>query len=670
MQQRVLEELMLSRWDSSPPLHSGSSASGRSHSPTIVIQDSSDSETEPYPDHTPSPSASSQLPTKATRETGIELSEETAQLATNALSNSSLNTATQGDVHAQISTEVAAAPPTCSSSATSKGDKQPSDSLSDDQDLIIAQGTVQAPSAQTELQEQVTLTRTSTEAVTPEECKQSRSASTRDDILSDEHLATIDSCPEVSSSSSTAAVIPDRPVPMDDQVSSTSENIIEATSQPTSSSAVADVTNLDQPHFDVLPREEATPLLVLQSRDQMQVSADDDDFEISLYAEDGGASLGEGSTPSSEILKKSRKDRDIKSSRISKLKKKSHHHHHGEGRLREKERAKSGSRHSESRRHKSERDRERHHRVSHHQRSRSRSHSRSRGHHRSHRRHSTDREYSSRSRHRSRSREREYLHKRRSHRSRSRSVSRHRHSHSSCSSDDGDTTARIKSTVIARNWDEDERVSERTSHRHERRRRERSESLSPPHRHNISSHYRGEHDYERLSSDYDSNRGHHVHSRGRLYSDDTWSDSQLQRSVKSARHSSTQESDHSSQRKRTARLDEERQKSKASSSETKLLAQELSEVDRRIQDNKKELLKSMLRKERLELLQKNLHGGESSVVDASAVLQKSTDVTEAKSVSEMEKELELLNRAITDGKKQLLRVMKRMEEEQIEINQD
>ena len=224
--------------------------------------------------------------------------------------------------------------------------------------------------------------------------------------------------------------------------------------------------------------------------------------------------------------------------------------------------------------------------------------------------------------------------------------------------------------MVARNWDEDERVSERTSHRHERRRRERSESQSP-HRHNISSHYRGEHDYERLSSDYDSNRGHHVHSRGRLYSDDTWSDSQPQRSVKSARHSSTRASDHNSQRKRTARLDEERQKSKASaSSETKLLAQELSEVDRRIQDNKKELLKSMLRKERLELLQKNLHGGESSVVDASAVLQKSADVTEAKSVSEMEKELELLNRAITDGKKQLLRVMKRMEEEQIEMNQD
>jgi hypothetical protein len=99
-----------------------------------------------------------------------------------------------------------------------------------------------------------------------------------------------------------------------------------------------------------------------------------------------------------------------------------------------------------------------------------------------------------------------------------------------------------------------------------------------------------------------------------------------------------------------------------------LLSLELNEVDRQIQGNKKELLKSMLRKERLELLQKNLHGGESSVADSSTMLRKSTDVAGVKTTSEMEKELELLNRAITDGKKQLLRVMKKMEEEQIEMN--
>ena len=628
---------MLSRWDNSPPLHSGS------QSPTIVIQDSSDSETDLYPDHTPSPSARSQLPTKATGETAVEQPEEPALLTT----------PSQRDV--QTSTNLAPVLP--SNSNTTEGDEQPSVSLTTTSDgLITTQSAVQTPNAQTESQEQLTLMRTVTEAVTHEECKQS--ASTHDDI-SDEHLATIDSCPEVSSSST--ALIPEKPVAMNDEVSSTSESL-EPISQPSSSAALA-----NQLHSDVLPHEETSPLLRL--RDQVLVSADDDDFEISLYAEDGGASLGEGSTPNSEILKKSRKDRD-KSSRVSELEKKSHHH--GDGHSREKERTKSGSRHSESksssgsgrkeyessssRRHKSERDKERHHRQSHHRRSRSRSHSRSRS-YRSHRRDSTE-EYSySRSRHRSRSKDREHSHKRRSHRSRSRSVSRPRYSHS-CSSDDNESSARIKSTVVAKNRDKDEREHR---HRRERQRRDRSESQSP-HRH-ISSHYRGEHDYERISSDYD--REHR--SRGRLYSDDVWSEElhSQHSSVKSVRHSTA--SSHSSRRKRTVHSDEEKQKPKTAN-ETKLLAQELSEVDRQIQDNKKELLKSMLRKERLELLQKNLHGGESSVVDS--MLQKSANVFAVKSTSEMEKELELLNRAITDGKKQLLKVMKKMEEEQIEMNLD
>lgn len=217
---------------------------------------------------------------------------------------------------------------------------------------------------------------------------------------------------------------------------------------------------------------------------------------------------------------------------------------------------------------------------------------------------------------------------------------------------------------LGHNKDKEER-EHRSRHRHERQMRKRSESRSP-HR-CISSHYRGEHDYERRTSNYD--REHR--SRGRLYSDDVWSEEQHSQQVhsssKSVRHST-----HSSQGKmkqRNVHLDEEKQKSKVSN-KTKLLAQELSEVDRQIQDNKKELLKSMLRKERLELLQKNLHGGETTVVDASSVLQKPIDVGAVKTTSEMKKEMELLNRAIVDGKKQLLRVMKKMEEEQIEMNQD
>ena len=635
---------MLSRWDSSPPLHHSGSLRGGSHSPTtIVIQDSSDSEADLNPGHTPSPNSYSQLPTNATAETAVEQSEDPALLII----------PSQGDT--QTSANPGAAVPSNLISS-----EQPPASLT----TISDQRDAQTPSAPTENPEHITLTTASAEAVTSNECKQS--AKSAHDTMTDEHLITVDSCPEVSSSSSTA-VISEKPVLMDDQVSSTSENL-ESIYQPASTSA----TVINQPCSDVLPCEEATRLLL--SRDQVQ--DEDDDFEISLYAEDGGASLGEGSTPNSEILKKSRKDRD-KSSRVSELRKKKSHHHDDDEYSRKKGHTKSGSRHSESkssassgsgrrgcessssRRHKG---RGRHHRESRHRRSRSRSHSRSRS-YRSHRHDSTDREYSSRSRHRSRSREREYSRKHRSrsrsvsrprysksYRSRSRSVSRPRYSQS-CSSEDGDTFSRMKSTVVAKNRDKDTK-----EHRHhsERRKRERSESQSPHRR--VSSHYRGDHDYERMSAGYD---GSEHRSRGRLYSDEVWNEQQHSQQIsgKSVRHS-TQASSHSSQGKRA----EKKQKSKA---ETKLLALELNEVDRQIQDNKKELLKSMLRKERLELLQKNLHGGESSVADTSA---RSTDGAGVKTTSEMEKELELLNRAITDGKKQLLRVMKKMEEEQIEMN--
>ena len=642
IQQRVLEELMLSRWDNSPPLHSGS------QSPTIVIQGSSDSEPDLYPEHTASgPGSHSQLPTEANRETAIEQSEEPGQRT--ASSSSSLGI-TQSDV--QVSTNLVAAP--SNNSVTTQGNEQPSASLTTTSDsLITTQRDVQT--TEIESQKQLALTRTSVEAISGEEHGEFASIH---EGTSDEHMATVDSCPEVSSSS-TALVI-EKPIPLNDEVSSTSENL-ELISQPSSSAAME-----NQPHSDVFPNEEATTLVRL--RDQVQIGADDDDdFEISLYAEDGGASLGEGSTPSSEILKKSRKDHD-KSSRVTELKKKNHH---SDGHSRKKKHTKSRSRHSEGKsssgsgqkEHEGRnRDRERHHRHSHRRRSRSRSHSRSRS-YRSHRHDSTKENNSSRSRHHSRSTEREYSYKRKSHRSRSRSVSRPRYSRS-CSSDDNDTSSRMKSTVVAKNRDRGER-EHRSRHRHERQRRERSESRSPHRR--ISSHYQGEHDYERRTSNDD---GEH-RSRGRLYSDDVWSEElhsqQLYSSGKSLKHST-----HSSQGKmkqRSVYLEDDKQKSKASN-KTKLLAQELSEVDRQIQDNKKELLKSMLRKERLELLQKNVHGGESSVVDVSSVLQKPTDVGTVKSTSEMEKELELLNRAIVDGKKQLLRVMKKMEEEQIELNQD
>ena len=119
----------------------------------------------------------------------------------------------------------------------------------------------------------------------------------------------------------------------------------------------------------------------------------------------------------------------------------------------------------------------------------------------------------------------------------------------------------------------------------------------------------------------------------------------------------------------------EEKRTSHSSNKTEKLAEELGEVERQIQDNKKELLKSMLRKERLELLQRNLRG-ESSLTSGDVLTTSEGsgpddtksckhDVTK-KTTNEMERELELLNRAIVDGKKQLLRVMKKVEEDQLD----
>ena len=632
MQERVLEEVMLSRWDSSPPLHSGT------QSPIIVIHDSSDSEPDLCQEFTPSPS---RLPTETTREsiTVTGESEEPPQLTTMA-SNDVQNT------NNRIS------PPTGVSSTRSK---VPS-----------------LTNAQTRGQEEQTSTESSVEDVALKEHEQTISAL---EGTADEH---IESCPEVSSS---AAIMTGKPAPLHDGVSSTSENI-ESVSQPSGSAASAAI----QPSLhEISPLEKAATSLM---QDQTQGAEDGDDyFEISLYAEDGGTSLiGEGGTPTSDILKK-----DSEKSSRSRMSKKKRHHQR-DGHSREKER-KFKTRHSKndtsggysekdressSGRQRSEKDREKRCKHSHRQRSRSRSKTRS---HKSHRHDSSSRscsktrshkshrheEYSSRSRHRSR--EGGYSRRRRS---RSKSLLRYRHSYStSCSSDNDGTSGKMKSTVLAKVERSGEGVKERR-HRRERQNRDRSDSQSP--RRHVCSHYRGEHDNERRLSMRDTE--HRL--QGRLYSDDISREESL-----SATHGSSSKfmrphtsSAHSSKRTRSQRIvnlslsdEEKRNPQIATSDDTKLLAQEINEVDRQIQTNKKELLKSMLRKERIELLQKNLHGGESAV--SGGVLQKSALATTAmKTTGAMQKELELLNRAIVDGKKQLLRVMKKMEEEQMEMNED
>ena len=566
IQQRVLEELILTRWDESPPLHSGT------QSPTIIIHDSSDSEEDLEPDRTPTVTTSNK------------------------------------------------------------------------------------------------------------ECEQSSSAVSMGQVASNVCSASVESCPEVSSTAAIAKV-----VTLNDEVSSTSGNVdhSESTSLP-SSSAVA-----SQPHPELLSHED-------------DGGDDVDDFEISLYAEDGGASLGNGSTPNSDVTFRARNIRN-KATEVRKSKRKDRHN----VRTRTHDHREDKSRHSVNKDRSYQRGRERedggqtseregHHRQSKRRRSRSRSNSRNRA-SRSHR-HDSVEKYSS-SRHHSR--ESSYRRRRKqdsspssgsrgplrskrgdSHRSESRSPLRSsRHSYNSSDDDSSGShmkTLKSKAVVVdggrtRRQRDRGKREFGHKEQRRDREKRERSESRSPHRKFS-----RGEHDYERMSPPCERK-----HQSG-LYSDDSWS-TQLpssshthKLSVSHATRTKTGKKDVPSLRDMSKDLslsDEEKHQRSRMSGRTQQLAQELNEVDGLIQDNKKELLKSMLRKERLELLQKNLHSGGDSTSEsegslfASSVTQKPTDVATT-TTSEMERELELLNRAIVDGKKQLLRVMKKVEEEQIQLDQD
>jgi len=110
----------------------------------------------------------------------------------------------------------------------------------------------------------------------------------------------------------------------------------------------------------------------------------------------------------------------------------------------------------------------------------------------------------------------------------------------------------------------------------------------------------------------------------------------------------------------------------------KKLAQELNDLDVEIKENKKELLKSLLRRERLELLHRSLGGGQLHS-DRGQSAQEHVHIEQmhvetglglsnysSTSTGEMVQELSNLDQAIMDGKKQLLRVLKRMEEEKAE----
>ncbi len=92
--------------------------------------------------------------------------------------------------------------------------------------------------------------------------------------------------------------------------------------------------------------------------------------------------------------------------------------------------------------------------------------------------------------------------------------------------------------------------------------------------------------------------------------------------------------------------------------ETAALSNELNGLEKQISDNKRDLLKSLLRRERIELLQSSLHPSPHLSPLPSTSHQRGGD-----EVRNMQSELCSLETAILDGKKHLLRVMKRMEDD-------
>ena len=97
------------------------------------------------------------------------------------------------------------------------------------------------------------------------------------------------------------------------------------------------------------------------------------------------------------------------------------------------------------------------------------------------------------------------------------------------------------------------------------------------------------------------------------------------------------------------------------------LHHELNVLEKEINENKRDLLKSMLRRERIELLRKSLYPPDHTnhLTPLAVETHQHSNVSEA-GVGDMQSELKSLEVAILDGKKHLLKVMKKIEEDQLE----
>ena len=196
-------------------------------------------------------------------------------------------------------------------------------------------------------------------------------------------------------------------------------------------------------------------------------------------------------------------------------------------------------------------------------------------------------------------------------------------------------------------------------HHHRRRRREHRPRSKSKDRHNRLSRIEGE------ASDpvYDAycHRESDRH-RSRLYSDDIASRKQRRHNHHRERRSCdrhTQDTSSSGEGSSSEGAPLIRSKVVVPGNQ---LMEELECVDEKLKDNKKQLLKSLLRKERIQLLHRSLHGESLGEEEGGCEGGEGGEGGEQHR-GRLEVELASLNRAIASEKTQLLHVMMRMEDQ-------
>ena len=238
------------------------------------------------------------------------------------------------------------------------------------------------------------------------------------------------------------------------------------------------------------------------------------------------------------------------------------------------------------------------------------------------------------------------------------------------------------------------RDRESTEERHKEKEKGGRESRKYPsksRRRSISREYRHSrtrHDYSRSSSS-DSDREHRVRDRrkrsrsprhvdadiepycvrdkshrSRLYSDDYGnagaSSSGRARGEPSSRNGKRRERRRESESLLDGRSEKRRVGNRESDGKLK---EELSSIDEEIVRHKREILRAMLRCERLKLLHRQLQGRDLPDDSCSNELGKSPVIDERTPTGEVVKQLAELDRAIADEKRRVLQVMKRIEED-------